>query len=283
MKIVFFGSSRNVTPVLEMLHNNFKIALAVTTEQGGQDVVPFFCKTKKIDYISVGKSANLISNNQITNLKPDLGIVADFGLIIPPETLRNFSFGMVNIHPSLLPKYRGPSPAQAAILNGDKKTGVTIIELDKYMDHGPIIEQKQINIENEDTAKSLYEKLFKLGSSILLNVINNYEVGNIHSKPQDHSEATFTKFLTRDDGYLDLQVIASNPDFFEKMVRAYYPWPGVWTKAKLNEEAEKIIKFLPQKRIKVEGGREMSYRDFVNGYSDANKILLDFLRKDENG
>jgi methionyl-tRNA formyltransferase len=283
MKVVFFGSSRYVIPVLEKLNNSFNLALVVTTEQGSQDAVPFFCKKEKVEYVSVKKSADLISHYQIINLNSDIGVVADFGLIIPAETLKMFPLGVVNIHPSLLPKYRGPSPAQAAILNQETKTGVTIIELDKYVDHGPIIAQQEMDIESNDTAKSLYEKLFKLGAQLLIDVINKYETKNINPKPQDHTQATFTKFLTKEKGYFNLSTLSVNNDSLEKMVRAYYPWPGTWTRLRLSSDGQaKVIKFLPENRIQVEGGREMAYKDFINGYPVADKVLLDYLRKSEN-
>ncbi|MCL4353384.1 methionyl-tRNA formyltransferase [Patescibacteria group bacterium] len=282
MKVVFFGSSRYVSPLLNMLHNSVDLPLVVTTEQGSQEPVTFFCKAKKINYISVQKSAEMIGNLEIQSTGATLGVVADFGVIIPQEVIDFFEKGIINVHPSLLPKYRGPTPAQSAILNGEETTGVSIIEIDKYMDHGPIIAQAEAKIDPNDTARSLYEKLFKLGTPLLQEVVNQYEAGIVKKTPQDHTQATFTKLLTRDDGFLELSFIVSDSDFLNKMVRAYYPWPGVWTRSKLNEEDEKIIKFMPEKQIQVEGKRETGYKDFINGYPNADITLLDFLRKEVN-
>jgi len=142
-----------------------------------------------------------------------------------------FPYGIINIHPSLLPKYRGPTPVQSAILNGDGETGVTIIKLDKYLDHGPVVAQVEEEIKDNDTAKSLYERLFKIGGELLIKTLARYENVQELFIPQNHEHATFTKALTRDDGYYDLQSISSGRGFFERMVRAYYPWPGVWSKA----------------------------------------------------
>jgi len=281
MKIVFFGSSRYAVPVLDMLFNNFDLALAITTEQGSQDPIPFFCKAKKIDFVSLRKSADLIASPSLVVAMASLGVVADFGLIIPEDTLKSFSMGIINVHPSLLPKYRGATPAQNAILNGDKKTGVTIIQLDKYVDHGPIIAQVEEEIKSEDTAKDLYERLFKKGALLLEKVLPILQTTNITLKPQNHEEATFTKMLKKEDGFVDLKKKSSEIDFFNRMVRAYYPWPGVWTKLKLNPtDEEKTVKFLPNKKIQVEGGKEMAYEDFINGYEKADKTLLDFLKKE---
>ena len=283
MKVVFFGSSRFVIPIIEMLRFSTDLSLVITTEQGSMEAVPFYCKAKKIEYISVRKSADLISNFRISQTMAPLGIVADFGLIIPEQTFKDFPYGIINIHPSLLPKYRGPTPVQSAILNGDKKTGVSIISLDKHVDHGPIISQAEEEIKPDDTAKSLYEKLFKLGALSLQKIVTEYEDRQVKMTEQNHDEATFTKMLTKDDGYFDISRLSGEEDLFKRMVRAYYPWPGTWAKAKLNPEAsEKTIKFLPFEKIQVEGGKEMNYKDFINGYPACDKRLLEFLKKYAN-
>lgn len=281
MRVVFFGSSRYVVPVVETLYNTFDLPLVVTTEQNRRDAIPFYCITKKIEYLPVRKSADLIANYQIAGATASIGVVADFGLLIPAQTMNVFEYGIINIHPSLLPKYRGPTPVQSAILNGDRTTGVTIIKLDKYLDHGPVIAQLEEEIKPSDTAKSLYERLFTVGAELLIKTLNRYETSQVVFIPQNHEHATFTKALTRDDGYYDLKSIFSGRDFFERMVRAYYPWPGVWSKAVLNKKGEqKVIKFLPNRMIQVEGGNEMPYRDFLNGYPKADPILINFLQKE---
>ena len=280
MKVVFFGSSRYVVPVLEMIHDQFDLPLVVTTEQNKMDAVPFYCESKKIEYLTIRKSADLISNYQIEETMANIGIVADFGILIPVQLMNVFPYGIINIHPSLLPKYRGPTPVQNAILNGETETGVTIIKLDKYLDHGPVVAQiggEKIN-EN-DTAKSLYERLFKSSAPLLLIVLNKFEHNNIVLSEQNHNLATFTKILTREDGYFDYK---NQQDLtkFDNFIRAYYPWPGAWTKAKLHSQGdEKIVKFLPGQKVQVEGGKEMEYKDLINGYAQAESTFLDFLRK----
>jgi len=282
MRVVFFGSSRYVVPVLETLYNNFDLPLVVTTEQGSMDPVLFYCKAKKIEYLTVRKSADLLSSYQISQAMASVGVVADFGLILPKQTLDSFPLGVLNIHPSLLPLYRGPSPVQSAILNGERQTGVSIIKLDKYMDHGPILGQIKEEVKTNDTSKSLYERLFKLGGELLAKVLIKYENSPANLIPQNHQEATFTKLLTREDGFIDFTQFFTGKDFFERMIRAYYPWPGVWTRVNLTEKKDdlKLLKFLPNKTVQVEGGREMQYKDFINGYPKANPTLIDFLKKD---
>ncbi len=282
MRVIFFGSSRYIIPVLDMLYNNFDLSLVITTEQNNMDPVPFYCKAKKIPFITVRKPEDLIGKYEIESSYAEIAVVADFGIIIPPKTLNYFPLGAVNIHPSLLPKYRGPTPAQNAILNGDTQTGVTIIKLDKYMDHGPVVAQTDEEIKPTDTAQSLYERLFKLGAKLLQKVIINFENSKVISIPQNHEHATFTKTLTKEDGYIDFINFFSSKDFFERMVRAYFPWPGAWTRTSINGNSKelKVVKFLPDKKIQVEGGREMEYKDFINGYPKANKKLLEFLKLD---
>jgi methionyl-tRNA formyltransferase len=179
-----------------------------------------------------------------------------------------------------LPKYRGPTPVQNAILNGDTETGVTIIKLDKYLDHGPVLAQVKETIRENDTAKSLYERLFKIGGQLLIKTLGRYENTQSMFVVQNHENATFTKALTRDDGFLDLKNIYEAKEFFEKMIRAYYPWPGVWTKSMIGDKLL-LVKFLPEKRIQVEGKNEMGYKDFINGYATAaDPDLINFLKKE---
>lgn len=276
MRVVFFGSSRLVIPIIEALKVNFELALVVTTERSKSDPVPFYCTNNHISYVSVGKTGDLIGANFFHEAMAELGIVADFGLILPEQVLKVFPLGVINIHPSLLPKYRGPSPVQNAILNGDTQTGVTIIKLDKQMDHGPIIAQEKAEIKPGERAQELYERLFKAGARILIDL--SPKLGFLMLKPteQNHNLATFTKPLTRDDGYIDFAK-PMDKNLLERMVRAYSPWPGVWSKVILNGNGQKIVKLLPNKLIQVEGKREMSYKDFINGYPHADKKLIEFL------
>ncbi|HLD34239.1 MAG TPA: methionyl-tRNA formyltransferase, partial [Patescibacteria group bacterium] len=181
--------------------------------------------------------------HQLKSLKPDLGIVVAYGKIIPDAVLNIFPKGVVNIHPSLLPKYRGPSPIQAALLNGDSETGVTIMLLDKEMDHGPILAQQRMKIENTPktvitkhdaaalnsvrmTGLALSNKLADIGAQLLVEILPKYLDGEITPQPQDHGRATFTKILERENGQIDWKQSAEH---IERMIRAYDLWPGTWT------------------------------------------------------
>ncbi|OGH10277.1 MAG: hypothetical protein A2152_01720 [Candidatus Levybacteria bacterium RBG_16_35_6] len=199
--------------------------------------------------------------------------MANYRFYLSKEILNLFKKGVLNIHPSLLPKYRGATPGQSAILNGDKKTGVSIIKLDEKMDHGPILWQKEEEIKEDDTAKSLYLKLFQLAANSIIEVINEYLNGDLKPIQQEDKKATYIKTLKRDSGYFDL----NNPpkkDVLEKMIRAYYEWPGVWTKVKV-EKKDLRIKFLPDNLLQVEGKKPIRLKDFENGYP----MLYNEIRK----
>jgi methionyl-tRNA formyltransferase len=253
MKIVFFGSSA-FTPL----------------------VLPYLDKSFEVEQILDERDSDF---EKVKDAQSEIAVLAAFGKILPKEILNHFKFGVLNIHPSLLPKYRGSSPVQNAILNGDKETGVTIIKLDEEMDHGPILAQEKIVIDENDTAQSLYEKLFPLGAKLIIESLPDYTFGKKNLIEQNHDDATYTKILTRDEGYIDLsQLEIKNFKLkINRMVRAYFPWPGVWTKWQMANGKWQMVKFLPEKRIQVEGGKPMSYKDFINGYPNADKHLVEFL------
>jgi methionyl-tRNA formyltransferase len=177
------------------------------------------------------------AKKQISELNPDLIIVAAYRQIIPKDILDIPRFGSLNLHPSLLPKYRGPSPIQTAILNNDQTTGLTIILMDEKMDHGPIITQEKIDISPDDTYQTLEEKLAQLASDSLIKILPQYIQEEIKPKPQDENKASYTKILTRQDGKIDWDKSAQE---IERMVRAFSPWPGTWTE--FNDKRVKILK-----------------------------------------
>ncbi|MDP3043507.1 MAG: methionyl-tRNA formyltransferase, partial [bacterium] len=157
------------------------------------------------------------------NLKSDIIIVAAYAQIIPEEILNLPKYGCINIHGSLLPKYRGAACVQAAILNGDGQTGVTIMKMDKGLDTGPILWQDKINIESRDTAGALYEKLSRLGAKILPIVIKKYIAGVIKPIAQDNARASYVKRLKKQDGLIDW---AKSAVEIERFIRAMAPWPS---------------------------------------------------------
>ena len=242
---------------------------------------------------------------KIKNLKPDLGILAAYGQIIPKDILDIPKFGFLNVHPSLLPKYRGPSPIQFTILNGEKKSGVTIILMDEKIDHGPIISQKSLEIKEQETAETLHHKLAQLAARLLLETIPKWVKGLIKPKEQDDVQATFTKILFKEDGKIDWK---KPVELLEREIRAFYPWPGsyiIWEnrgklikikilKARTFKSPDKIkypigkILVVPQNEIGVqckkdflvieklqpEGKKEMTAEDFLRGHLNFVGTIL---------
>lgn len=193
-------------------------------------------------------------------IQPDLGVLAAYGQIIPQEIIDLFPKGILVIHPSLLPKYRGASPIQTAILNGDIKTGCSIIKMDNKMDHGPIVSQFEEEIKQTDSSQDLYQRIFTKTAEVLKTVIPDYLEGKIIPQEQNHSAATYCKVLTKQDGFFDLQN-PPDPEKLDRMIRAYDPWPGVWT---LWEG--KRLKFLPDNMVQLEGKNKVSYSQFKQAH-----------------
>ncbi len=260
-KIVFFGASQYVLPILNVLD----VALIVTTEHKSSDPVSTYAKEKNIPFLSVTTLFDDGIVNRIREVNAEVAILASFGIIVPDKVLQMFPKGILNIHPSLLPKYRGPTPVQEALLNGDTTTGVTIIKLDNEVDHGPILIQQTAAIYPNETADAAYIRLFSDGAGLLAANLPGYRKGEIQLTEQNHQDATFTPRLHRDSGYIDIQN-SPTPKKIEQMIRAYHPWPGVWTKVSMPNNEEKRIKLLPERMIQMEGKKPMGLKDFYNGY-----------------
>ena len=163
---------------------------------------------------------------QLRALQPDAGVVAAYGEILRRAVLELPPLGYLNIHPSLLPLYRGPSPVAAAILQGDSVTGVSIIRLERAMDAGPILAQATLPLDPSARTEPVTEQLFAIGADLLVGVLPLYAGGELVPEPQDHARATVTRMLAKEDGRLDWNLPAL---VLERTVRAYDPWPGAWT------------------------------------------------------
>ncbi|MCX6782191.1 MAG: methionyl-tRNA formyltransferase [Candidatus Magasanikbacteria bacterium] len=228
----------------------------------------------------------------------DLAIVAEYGLIIPERLLNFPKFGTVNLHGSILPKYRGASPIQTAILNGDSVTGVTLMLMDKKMDHGPIISGIQTPIDQDELFTSLYLRLSNLASELFLKDIVRYLNGEIKPIAQDDSLATYCKILSRDDGKIDF---SKNAITIYNQYRAFTPWPGVWAmnnkrRIKFDEISIAQISYLSEgfvnskenrifigcgqnsaieiKSLQIEGKKMLPAVDFLRGERDFGSARL---------
>lgn len=250
-KIIFIGTSQFAVQALENLIKN------------------------KYNIIKVITKPITLESEKISKLAPDLIIVAAYGKIIPSDILSIPRFGCLNLHPSLLPKYRGPSPIQTAILNGDETTGLTIILMDEKIDHGPIIAQKKMKISPEDNYQSLEKKLAQLAADFLIEILPQYFQGKIKTKPQNESKASYTKILTRQDGQIDWQQSAVQ---IARQVRAFYPWPGAWTE--FNGLRVKILKAKAvDKKLLLEivqpaGKKPMTGQEFFRGHPNVKVSVL---------
>ena len=235
------------------------------------------------------------AQQQLETLAPDLIVVAAYGLFLPPRTLELPPLGCLNVHPSLLPRHRGPSPVASAILSGDTVTGVTVMQIDSGMDTGPVIAARETAIGAEETATDLTDRLFNLGADLLVDVLPRWARGEIHAEPQDDSRATVTRRLSREDGEIDWTLEATQ---LARQVRAYQPWPASFTR--WNGKMLKVIEASPTqegparppppgtvlslpegriavvtgsgvlevKRLQLEGKRPVTASEFVSGYPD---------------
>jgi len=163
---------------------------------------------------------------QLQEWHPDVIVVAAFGQILKPEVLELPPYGCVNVHASLLPRWRGAAPIRAAILHGDEQSGVTIMRMDPGVDTGPILTQRATPIRPDETAESLSKRLANLGAELLMETLPGYLSGEISPKPQDDSLATYAPMLKKEDGELDFNQTAVQ---LARRVRAFHPWPGAFT------------------------------------------------------
>lgn len=281
MKIIFFGTPDFVISVLKKLIDNFTVVGVVTapdTIQGRKKLLTpspikqFTLENNPAIPILAPEQFNNVAIQQLSELQPDLFVVAAYGKIIPQSILEIPKNGALNIHPSLLPKYRGPSPIQTALLNGDQVSGVSIIQMDAKMDHGSILNQWKIPLQPNDTFQSLHFSMFQDAADKLPQIIEDYSEHKIQVKPQDESQVTFCQIITRESGYFD-STTPPDPQTLDRMIRAYYPWPTAWTRVKLKNGEEKIMKLFPEGKIQMEGKNIVTMKEFLNGYPELKQLL----------
>lgn len=296
LSVVFFGTHYFAKEILQSLieAEDFSVDLVITKpdRKVGRKQKVQKTPVKRLAQkhkLAIDQPKNL-KNYELNPNTVDVGVTAQYGKIIPKHILNSPKNGIINVHTSLLPKYRGASPIQTALLNGESKTGVTIMKMDEGMDTGPILLQKTIEIAATDTYNNLSKKLAELGSSALLDAIPKYISGEIKPRPQDDTKATITEKITRERGEIDWNKSAE--DIYNKY-RAFTPWPGIWTtwngeRLKLKQiiKADRGIepgkaqikngslyigtknKSIEVTKIQLEGKQEMEIQDFINGYGD---------------
>ena len=236
MRIIFMGTPEFAVPALErLIAGGYEVAAVYTQPDkaaGRGRVVeePPVKKAALLHNLTVLQPENFKSaetKRQLFELKPDAVIVAAFGQILPRSVLEIPAFGCINIHPSLLPKYRGVAPVPAAILNGDEFTGVSIMLMDKGIDTGPVLTAVHVPVLAQDTAETLMQKLANTSAQLLLDTLPGWFRKEITPRPQNNDEASYTKMLTKEAGEIDWKLPAVQ---IWRQVRAYQPWPGSYTR-----------------------------------------------------
>lgn len=309
MKIVFFGTSDVGLPILHSLKEKHEIVLVVTSPDapvGRKQVLtpsPISVYADE-NNLKVEKPEKVRKNPEflefLRSQNADIFIVVSYGKILPQELLDIPPLKTLNVHFSLLPKYRGAAPIQYALLNGETKTGTTIFVLDADVDHGPVLAQAEFNIDPDDTFETLASELSTISAEILTSILPDYESGKLVPQEQNHDEATLAKIIKKEDGKVDWNKSASD---IYNMWRAYSAWPGIFTswngkQLKILEclvlEAEQIPKLdilakpkgtisveenlvfvtcgessaLLLLQVQLEGKNPTQVQDFIRGYKD---------------
>ena len=300
MKIIFFGTSKFAVPAFQLLMTmDYRVVVI-----SGPDSVVGRNKTLTPPPVKIAAEklgVNVLQPRKLNDpefiayclsLNANIGVVASYGKIIPKAIINLFPLGILNIHPSLLPKYRGPSPIQYALLNGDRETGVTIIKIDDQIDHGAIVKQWTVSIKPQEKYNDLHDKLANVGAELLIKTLPDFVAGKIKPYFQDNAKATFTKMITKDVGRINWNETA---DQIYNQFRAFHLWPGIWTL--WQGQLLKITDCLPQKtrsgdhltgsvfrqdtdvliackegalaiyKLQMAGSKNMPVRDFLSGHN----------------
>lgn len=304
----FFGTSDKSRPILDSLYTNTNLTLCVTKtdrivgrkKEIKPTVVKEWAKEKNIELLEIDKMDSETRQNIISKLKEhkiDVGIVADFSYLIHQEIISTPLKGLINIHFSKLPKYRGASPVQHTILNGESVTAITFMLMSKGMDEGDILKQVDVKLTGNETSAQLYEIMFQIAGEVLPEVINDYINGKIQPKPQDHALATYCLSKTNPKSTLidkeDAKIDWNKPHVqIERFIRAFNPWPVAWTTLQdintanifagktLKQNKDKSLKVkiyeatinengsLSPTKLQVQGGNILNIKEFLNGYFD---------------
>ncbi|HEX6905972.1 MAG TPA: methionyl-tRNA formyltransferase [Terriglobales bacterium] len=299
MNLVFCGTPRFAVPTLEKLvSSGFEVRLVVTQPDKprgrGLELAPSPVKSRALELGLPVIQPDKIKNNeefraQLAALEPQAIVVVGYGRIIPQWMIDLPPLGNINLHASLLPKYRGAAPIQWAVAMGETVTGVTTMRIDAGLDTGDILLQKEIPIAPEDTAEAVTPRLAEIGADLMVETLRGLSAGTIQPRPQDHSRASLAPILKREDGLIDFQRKAAESI---NRLRGFQPWPGaftsfrgrqlqVWaakpvaatlTPGEIKVEGERLLVGCGQNtamellEVQPEGKKRMAARDFVNGY-----------------
>lgn len=231
LNIIFAGTPDFAIPSLEaLLSSKHKVRAVYTTldrpSGRGLKLTPSPIKQFAVrNNLPVYQPVTLSDKNEqkiLQNLNADILVDVAYGLILPKEVLTTFEFGCINLHPSLLPKWRGAAPIQRAILAGDEETGVTVMQVNEGLDTGDILRQEKITINKDDTSVTLHDKLAKFGASLLLETLEDLMTGRVKPIPQDDFLSCYAKKIIKEEGLIDWNLSAVELD---RKIRAFNQWP----------------------------------------------------------
>ncbi len=234
IKVVFMGSPEFANPTLAALAQHYPVVGVITQPDRpsgrGKQLTPppvkVLAESLGLPVIQPQRMREPEAQAQLQAWAPDLIVVAAFGQILRANVLDLPRLGCINVHASLLPRWRGASPIHAAILHGDPQSGVSIMRMDPGIDTGPVLAQRAVEILSTDTAESLSDKLAGCGADLLIETLPGYLAGDIVPQPQNEELATYAALIKKEDGALDFQRASAE---LERTVRAYFPWPGTYT------------------------------------------------------
>jgi methionyl-tRNA formyltransferase len=228
LRVIFFGSPQFAVPTLQSLaaSSEFSVALVVTQAAKGTSPVESAARSLGLSVYKPETLRDAASREPLTAAEPDLFVVAAFGLIFRQRTLDIPRLGSINVHPSLLPRYRGASPIVAAIASGDRETGVSLMVMDAGIDTGAVISQERAPVAEDDTSASLGGRLARLGAEMAVRDIPRWSRGELVASRQQGSGASLTRTLSKADGWIDWTRPAAA---LERQIRAMWPWPRAWT------------------------------------------------------
>lgn len=298
MRVVFMGTPDFSVPALERIASEHEVVAVVTQKDKpkgrGQSVAYTPVKESalklNIPVLQPDKVKEGSFVEELRTLNPDVIVVIAFGQILSKEILDMPKYGCVNVHASLLPKYRGAAPIQWAVIDGEEKSGVCTMKMDEGLDTGDIIDVEEVELDPKETGGSLFDKLATLGGELILKTLQNLEFGNAQLIKQDDSKSTYAKKMTKDLGHIDFTKDAVS---IERLIRGLNPWPSAFTYLDgkvmkiwdadvvdqsgesgtvISEDKDSFViatgdKALKVNELQLEGKKRMKASDFLNGRS----------------